>query len=53
MTCHAPYRTADFATLRASLANPVRIFDNHGTWIHREFGTGTRYLEAGAMDFFR
>ncbi|MBK3627044.1 nucleotide sugar dehydrogenase [Streptomyces sp. MBT49] len=51
MTGHTLYRTVDDATLRANTADAVRIFDNHGIWLHREFGTGTRYLEVGGRHF--
>ncbi|MER5197829.1 nucleotide sugar dehydrogenase [Streptomyces sp. NPDC002755] len=51
MTGHTLYRTVDDATLRANLAETVKIFDNHGTWLQREFGDGTRYLEVGGRHF--
>lgn len=52
MAGHAPYVAMDDATLRANLADPVRIFDNQGAWSQREFGPGTHYLEVGGRGFF-
>ncbi|MFJ8631836.1 nucleotide sugar dehydrogenase [Streptomyces sp. NPDC093568] len=52
MTGHTLYRTVDDARLRASLAETVQIFDNPGTWQHREFGAGTLYLEVGGWGFY-
>ncbi|WP_373428896.1 UDP binding domain-containing protein [Streptomyces rishiriensis] len=51
MTGHTLYQTVDDATLRTNLVDAVRIFDNNGTWLQRQFSDGTRYLEVGGRHF--
>ncbi|MEU9306308.1 UDP binding domain-containing protein [Streptomyces sp. NPDC048256] len=52
MVGHTDYLTLGDAKLRASLPDPVRIFDNQGVWSRKEFGAGTHYLEVGGRNFF-